>query len=343
MMHTLAVYACTGRGAELGERIVAALGGRLFLPDRFMPRRRATGFAALAPLVERTFSSYDAHIFIGATGIAVRTIAPHLKSKISDPAVVVLDHQGRFVISLLSGHLGGANVLAGKVAALTGGTSVITTATDVEGVPAIDVLAKEQGLAIGNPKRIKAVNAALVERRVVAVHDPEERLGLRGRPELDGVFVLESEIDFRRPEGAPRVVVDIYPPGDRSDLILHPRVLSVGVGCRRGVTQEQVSYAVRTVLEDHGLALGAVAGLASIDLKADEGGLLLAAGTLGLDILFYPAEVLKTVDVPNPSDRVEYHIGVRSVCEAAALQRARKQTLLVTKQIVGPVTVAVAG
>ncbi len=308
-----------------------------------MPRRGATGFRSLAQLVARTFHSCDAHIFIGATGIAVRTIAPHLKSKTSDPAVVVLDHQGRFVISLLSGHLGGANALAGRIADLVDGTPVITTATDVEGVPAIDVLAGEQGLVIGNPERIRDVNGALVEGRPVAVQDPEDRLGLSQRTDLDRCFVRGANAGSGESAIGPGVVVDVHVPGTRPELVLHPRVLSVGIGCRRGVTEEQVAHALQTVLKEHGLAAGAVAGLASVDLKADENGLLLAAGTLGLDIYFYSVEDLKDMDVPNPSRRVEQHIGVRSVCEAAALKRAGKQILLVPKQIVGPVTVAVAG
>lgn len=339
---TLAVYACTGRGAELGERIVAALGGRLHVPERFMPRSGATGFTSLARLVARTFDHCDAHIFIGATGIAVRTIAPHLKSKTSDPAVVVLDHHGRFVISLLSGHQGGANALAGRIADLVDGTAVITTATDVEGVPAIDMLAGESGLVIGNPERIRDVNGALVEGRPVAVQDPEDRLGLSQRADLDRCFVRGANADVGESPGVPGVVVDVHVPGVRPELVLHPRVLSVGIGCRRGVTEEQVTHALQTVLKEHGLASGAVAGLASIDLKADEQGLLLAAETLGLEIYFYSVEDLKDMDVPSPSKRVEHHIGVRSVCEAAALKRAGKQTLLVPKRIVGPVTVAVA-
>jgi cobalamin biosynthesis protein CbiG len=293
--------------------------------------------------VARTFHHCDAHIFIGATGIAVRTIAPHLKSKTADPAVVVLDHHGRFVISLLSGHLGGANALAGTIADLVDGTPVITTATDVEGVPAIDVLARECGLVIGNPKRIRDVNGALVEGRSVAVRDPEDRLGLSQRTDLDRFFVRDFNAGSGESTPGPGVVVDVHAAGARPELVLHPRVLSVGIGCRRGVTEEQVTHALQTVLKEHGLAFGAVAGLASVDLKADENGLLLAAGTLGLDIYFYSVEDLKDMDVPNPSRRVEQHIGVRSVCEAAALKRAGKQTLLVPKQIVGAVTVAVAG
>ena len=342
MMHGLAVYACTGRGAELGERIVAALGGRVYVPERFMPRRGAAGFSSLTSLVARTFHDYDAHVFIGAVGIAVRTIAPHLKDKTSDPAVVVLDQAGRFVISLLSGHLGGANVLAGKIADLVGGTPVITTATDVEGVPAIDVLAKEQGLVIGNPERIRDVNGAWVEGGLGAVHDPDDHLGLLQGRGLSRFFVRGSSSRSGEPESGPGVVVDVHVPGERSRLVLHPRVLSVGIGCRRGVTEEEVTHALQTVLKDHDLALEAVAGLASIDLKSNEQGLLLAAGNLGLTILFYSADSLKNIDVPNPSKRVEQHIGVRSVCEAAALKRAGSRKLLVTKQIVGSVTVAVA-
>jgi cobalamin biosynthesis protein CbiG len=281
--------------------------------------------------VARNFHRFQGHVFIAAAGIVVRCIGPHLRDKTSDPAVVVLDQHGRHVVSLLSGHLGGANDLARRVAALTGGEAVITTATDSLGVPAIDILARDAGLAIADPGRLAAVNAALVEGVRVTVHDPFCCLD-------------PDEAHFQRVD-APAdaaVIVDVRRHADMQALILHPPLLVAGVGCRRGVSREAVLGAVDAALESGDLARKSLCCLASIDLKADEAGLLAAARKLGVVISFYPGEALAGTEVPTPSSKVEQHVGVNSVCEASAMKRAGTRELLVPKLITGPVTAAVA-
>jgi len=176
-----AIYALTPGGARLGRALAHKLMGDLFLPGRLAKAHGAIAFDGLLERVAKDFFSYPRHVFITAAGIAVRAIAPHLKGKDQDPAVIVLDQEGEYVVSLVSGHLGGANELARKVAQLTGGSAVITTATDTAGVPAIDVLAKERNLSIANLKVVKSLNMAMLEGKPVQVFDPEDRLGLKHR------------------------------------------------------------------------------------------------------------------------------------------------------------------
>lgn len=326
----LAVHAMTAHGLDLARRVATVQPADIFVPER-LAAADARGFARIGDHVRENFDAYHAHVFVAATGIVVRAIAPMLNSKITDPAVVVCDQNGRHVISLLSGHLGGANDLARRLARHLDGEAVITTATDTAQTPAIDTLAQEQGMAIANPHRIKEVNACLAENRPVAVFDPDNRLRTRGNP----AFSLATEADTAQ-------VVVSWTAEERTALVLHPACLVAGIGCRRGVTAAEISAALEEVFAAHGLARASLAALASADLKADEAGLLEAAEALGLPLTFFDRTRLAQVDVPNPSATVREKIGVESVCEAAALTKARSTRLVVPKTIIGAVTVAVA-
>ena len=169
-----AIWAITPNGADLARSMAREMtGSRLFLSERVAGEADgAIGFKRLKDAINSQFPRYTSHVFIMATGIVVRTIGKHLIHKTKDPAVVVCDEAGQFAISLVSGHVGGANNLARKVARITGGQPVITTATDVNRVPAIDVIAVQAGLAIENPEAIKAVNMALLTGQPVALVSP---------------------------------------------------------------------------------------------------------------------------------------------------------------------------
>lgn len=340
-MAALAIYALTPAGVALGRSLAARLPGRLFLPVR-LAAEPDEAFERLGTHLARTWGAYRGFVMICAAGIAVRAVAPLIAGKDRDPAVVVLDQEGRYVVSLLSGHLGGANALARQVAELTGGTAVITTATDTAGLPAIDLLAREAQLAIGNLPAVRHVSAALLAGATVPVCDPEDRLGLSGRPELAQHF---RRVDTAAAlAGAPvAVLVDWREhDGPAGHLHLHPRVLALGLGCRRGTPAEEILAAIDDCFAAHGLARASIRGLASIEAKADEPGLLAAARKLDVPCTFYPADQLGAVDVPTPSERVRRHMGVPGVCEAAALTLARSTRLVVPKTISGRVTLAVA-
>lgn len=341
-----AVYAVTGQGAELGHRIARKLGGQLFVPERLATRFDASPMSGLMACVAQNFSRFQQHVFVTATGIAVRSIAPHLRSKQHDPAVVALDQRGQHCISLVSGHIGGANDLATKIASITGGQAVITTATDTERLPSLDSLALEHGTSIRNISAVKHVNGALLESRTVALSDPDNLLELRS-PRAAAqpwakLFRHVSQHEALNAQG-PAVIVTVQAlETPEQVLVLHPRTLVLGMGCRRGVPAADLLAHVHRVLDEHGLAEQSLLGMASITAKSDEEGLLECARTLRVPIHFYNQEQLSAVSVPNPSERVLERMGVPSVCEAAALILSQAPSLLVPKTKTSNSTLAVA-
>lgn len=338
----IALWVVTPNGRKLARQLrdkwpAATLwSSRNLPPDGDAVRGRT--FARLSVAVEENFHQYGGHIFIMATGIVVRTIAPLLRHKTVDPAVVVVDDQGRFAISLVAGHLGGANQLAARTARILGGVAVITTATDVNNKPSVDLLAVQKGLKIENPQAVKAVNMALLTGKKLLVHDPYDMLGR---------VLCEHAVEKPPPledwKGPGVYVDDKWTALPESVLMLRPPSLCVGIGCKRHVSKEALEELLRHVFEQHRLSLQSLGIIASIDLKADEAGLLAMARELQIPLLFFTKEELNQVPhVPNPSAMVAKYLGVQSVCEAAAILAARHGELIVPKHKTDHVTVAVA-
>lgn len=341
-----AIYALTEDGARLGRRLADALSGRLYAPARFAAAHGATGFATLGELVDKTFHSAQRHVFIAATGIVVRVIAPLLVSKATDPAVVALDQQGRFAISLVSGHLGGANELACEIAAFTGGQAVITTATDTGGLPAVDVLARRAGLFVENPNRIKGVNAALLEGKHARVVDVEGWLGVAG-PEWEAYLEVIQPEEARRAAADSALVWVDWRTGEETRggagaLVLRPPCLCLGLGCRRGAPASAIEECIRSFFEAKGLALASLWRCGSVKAKRDEAGLLEAVARLGKELVFFSPEELNTVRTPNPSAKAAEAVGASSVSEAAALLLAQTGELMVEKTVCAGMTLALA-
>jgi len=338
----IAIYALTPQGARLGRYIADRLGGDLFIPARLVVSHEAIPFDGLSEAVTENFSLFSQHIFIAAAGIAIRTIAPHLKSKDRDPAVVILDQKGRYAISLLSGHLGGANDLAREVARLTGGEAVITTATDTAGVPAIDVLAKEKNLSIANLEAVKSINMALLAGEPVQVFDPENRLGFRNQ-ENAGFDIGRIENEDQWISGQPGVWVTWRTKEpELRQLVLHPLCLIVGIGCNKGTDSKEILELIKETSRQEKIELKSLKCLTTIEAKKDEQGLLEAARELDVPLIFFGRSELEPIEVPHPSNMVKKYMGVSSVCEATALLKSRRGKLLVPKTKSRNVTLAVA-
>lgn len=344
-----AIYAFTAQGAELGQYLARELRGDLWLPERlFRDLEKPPDGPLIQPMqslsrtMTRLFHARSRHVFIAATGIAVRAIAPHLQGKQTDPAVAVVDQQGRHCISLVSGHLGGANALARELAALTGGQAVITTATDTAGLPAPDDLGARLGLCAANVPHLKEVNAQLLAGKRPQLYDPE---GLLNRawagpsPLVDFFSPLATPDDWNPEQPGTWVHWTAAPP---KAFGLHPPCLFAGLGCRRGTPCRELIELVRTVFQARHLAPESLAGLASIEAKADEPGLLRAAEQLRVPLTFFTADQLNGVPTPNPSAMVQQHMGVSSVCEAAAILNSGHGRLLVPKTNTRRATLAVA-
>lgn len=332
----MAVYVLARTGVELGRQLARELGADLFAPAR-MALEGAVGFENLGLQVSGEYENRSGHIFVAAAGIVVRTIAPLLRGKDSDPAVVVMDPKGDFAVSLIAGHLGGANDLARACASISGGQPVITTATDVAGLPSVDVMARNRNLVIGNIEAVRHVNAALLDGETVQVFDPGDFLKLSAYTCFKSVNELEWDSE------SVGVWVDWRTafPQDNS-LRLYPRVLHAGIGCRKGTDADEIVTLVREQFKGHGLALESLASIGSVDVKGGEAGLLEAARLLGVGISFFPGNVLDACKVPNPSAAAQKNIGVNSVSEAAAIQAAECGTLVMEKQKSAKATLAVA-
>ena len=276
----LVLTAFTRRGMELADRLAGCLDReghvcRLAAPVRLaaeLPRWEA--YESLGLWTGAQFGAAEGLIFVGACGIAVRAIAPYVKDKLTDPAVVSIDEAGRFAVPLLSGHVGGANALALRVAELAGGQAAISTATDVNGLFAVDVWAARRGMSIASRELAKEVSAALLEGRPVGFASdfghPCPR-GLEGKGSELGVWVTD-----RQGEG----------PFPRT-LRLVPKSLILGIGCRRGTQTGVIEDAVGEALA--GLDPAAVAAVATIDLKRDEAGLLAFCRRRGWPLRVYSA------------------------------------------------------
>jgi len=344
--YPMAVVAVTRNGVNLALQIQASLSGCVcYVPNRyrFALALGAVGFDRMGTVIPVLWHQFRALVFIMATGIVVRQIAPLLKHKTLDPAVVVLDERGKYVISLVSGHLGGANRLAETIAGITEGQAVITTASDIQNRPAIDLIAQQLGLEIENPEMLSAVAHSLLEEEPMWVYDPRHWLEPYLSGESDIVSLEEKEIATVYDKESVGIWVSEYlTPSGLKCLTLRPRNLVVGLGCNRGTPADEILDLLHVVFDREQLSVLSIRNLASIDMKSDERGILEAGRLLGRPVSFYPRREIEKVVVPNPSRVVLDHVGVESVCEAAALLSAQSSELIVAKQKTANVTLAVA-
>jgi cobalt-precorrin 5A hydrolase len=347
----IAVWVITPNGLKLADH----LRRRLTEADIYVsnpidrPRFRHLRFQRLSSELTEKFDQYRGHIFIMSTGIVVRLIAPLVEHKTQDPAVVVVDDGGHFAISLLSGHLGGANELARQTAEIIGAVPVITTATDVNQLPAIDLLAQAQNLRIENPAAIKTVNMAILKGEKIYLHDPQNLLQNRlPNTEPRNFENLNSAIGKNHQPSEninkPAVFIDdvrlALPP---TTLVLRPASLTAGIGCNRNTPATEIKSLLEAVFATAGLSLASLKCMASIDLKSDEDGIIELSREFDLPLVFFKrSELNQVINIENPSTVVEKHVGVKSVCEAAAILAARNGTLIVPKQKTKNVTLAIA-
>lgn len=322
----LACIYFTPGGKDLADSVVPRLEG--WQTERFQ------GFGKqkvdLHRWTEAMFAAADALLFVGATGIAVRAIAPYIRSKTTDPAVLVMDETGRYIVPLLSGHIGGANRLARQLAVLSGGQAVLTTATDVRGLWAVDEWAAENDLHIRNPARIKSVSAKLLRGQTIAFYTDATLTG--APPEQVSISGESKHAD---------VTLSAFVQANQSALQLVPACVAVGIGCRRGTGRHAIAEALQQALHRAGVLPEAVCGVYSIDRKKDEAGLLAFCGEHGWPFVTYSPAVLRAVaGSQSSSDFVRQTTGVDNVCERSALAGGGR--LLLPKLAGGGVTIALA-
>lgn len=295
-------------------------------------------------IVGDLFLQSDAIIFIGAMGICVRCIAPYVMDKHTDPAVICIDSTGKYIIPVLSGHIGGANELSIELAQVLGGSAIVTTQSDNTGLWTLDTLAEKFDWTVvaddltDNENAMNACIAAFVNKKPTAlllnVRDKGTDYLESTCPEHVQIFNKFSDIPLDRFE----LVITVGPFIYEADVMMvsyFPKVLHLGIGCRKDLKGDPVKmhqHIIGTMI-DNNLCPESIADISSIDLKKDEPMLaLLAYGIMDCPYKTYPAEVLDKLSVPNPSAKVKEVAQSSSVAEAAAIQSAGGGLLLLEKQ-----------
>ncbi|MFB7504239.1 precorrin-3B C(17)-methyltransferase [Streptomyces broussonetiae] len=286
----IGLISATAAGAVARDRLAAAW------PDLTRVYDGPVGDA-----VRAAFAECEQLVCFLATGATVRLLAPLLGDKTADPGVVCVDEGGRYAVSLLGGHGGGANELARQVGALLGAQPVVTTATDSVGLPGLDML----GLPYEGS--VAMVSRALLDGEPVAL-------------EAESVWPLPPLPTSPQGPYTIRLTDRAVEPGER-EVLLRPPSLVVGVGASKGAPVAEVLGVIEDALQEAGLSAKSVAELATVDAKSDEPGVVAAAERLGVPLVTYSAEDLAAVEVPNPSDAPLAAVGTPSVAEAAALVR----------------------
>jgi cobalt-precorrin 5A hydrolase len=346
-----AVISVTDNGARLAVRMAANLTCKI---DLYAKAGREGGtqaqtYVSLSELVAEIYPKYNGLIFIMATGIVVRLIAPHIRDKRYDPAVVVLDEAGRHAISLLAGHLGGANELTHIIAKAAGATPVITTATDIQQKPAPDVLAARIGLEVEPFDQLKHINAAIVAgQRVVFFIDcslPNYEHYVNQAAEQCIMLVTADDLVHTDRYDAAVVISDKEMYMVKPHVFLRPGTMAVGVGCRRGVSSAALYTAITDACKKIGRSVKSVDTIATTAAKEDEIGLLAMVEQMAVPFKTYSNEqLLHSIEKfgLGTSDFVEEQIGVGNVCEAAALLAAGTDRLLLGKTVYDKIAVAIA-
>lgn len=318
----VAFAAFTDRGTALARTLSQSLGGSVTRVGGQGPSLEAWTRAALE-------EGRQALVFVGAVGIAVRAVAPYLRSKALDPAVVAVDESGRFAVPVVSGHLGGANDLAREIAGLCGAVAVITTATDLRGAFAVDEWARRQGCAVPQPEKIKLVSGRLLAGETIRIFS---RWPVEGMPPAGVVSAPEDDCHVRVDVGR----------GDGQALCLVPPAAVLGIGCRRDIPREALEAAFEGLCRETGLWPQAVTAAATIDLKAAEPGLLAFCAAHGWPLTVYsPQRLMEAEGTFTASAFVERTTGADNVCERSAVLAARGP-LWTKKHAGGGVTMAVA-
>ena len=343
-----ALYAFTDKGLTRAREIAAGLG----LPT-VLHSTRPSNAEGIVHIPAQDFDSrlaanwaqFDAHIFIGATGIPFRKATPLLRGKSIDPAVLACPESGSHVIAITSGHFGGTNRLARRIARITGGQAVIGSPADVNGLPAFDEAAAQEHARILNPEAVRALNAALLDGTPIAFCGT--------RAVFERHFASTGQVVFfENPQKVTCGHVVLWDsentlPEGVLHLDVSSRAFVLGVGCRRGVKPQELRLVAERYLSEFGLNAENIAGIATCTVKEDEPAILGLGEAWQVPVAFHSAEELDAVPVSAPSEKVREKVGTASVCEAACLLSAGygsipQPTLYAPKSAFGDVTLALA-
>jgi cobalt-precorrin 5A hydrolase len=349
MVTKMAIVAITRHGIEIARRIKQ----KMEEAEIYVPAKHNDGGNDIVwfteqstELVGKVFKDYDALICIFSLGAVIRMLAPHLRDKKSDPAVLVIDDRANNVISALSGHLGGANALTRLVASFLDAKPVITTAADVNDTIAVDLVGREFGWAIDNFENVTRVSAFMVnEERIAIYQDAGQRNWWQGQLPRN-VTVVDRIEKIKSQEYKAALIISDRLLTDEAliskSVIYRPKSLVVGIGLHWDTSKETIESGISNVLKENGLSFQSIRNIASINRKAKVKGLEEFSKQCNIPAEIYEKDELASVDVPNPSSTVQKFEGTPSVSEAASLLSS-KGKLIVPKQKLPPnLTIAVS-
>ncbi|GAC90155.1 cobalamin biosynthesis protein CbiG [Anoxybacillus flavithermus NBRC 109594] len=351
-----AVVAITKHGVEIARKLHETLPNiHVYYTDKFAKGdEKQKGIYLFSGNVRshlgKWFVTYRGLILIISLGAVVRMIAPLLKDKKTDPAVVVIDDKAEHVISVLSGHLGGANELTRKVADLLGARPVITTASDVQQTIAVDLFGRSFGWEWENEENLTPVSAAVVNEQHVAVvqESGERNWWTYDTPIPSNIrqYASIAEALEAKPDAALVVTHRLLEKEEEAVLqngvLYRPKVIVIGIGCNRGTRAEEIEQVICDTLQQLRFSIKSVKALCTIDLKKDEEGLIAVANKYQWPLIFYTPEQLNAVPIDEPSETVFRYTGAYGVSEPAAKRYSGQQKLILTKKKSGNVTISVA-
>ena len=332
-MNKIAVIIASDQGAKLALTIRQELPGAELYST--VEREHCTPITSIQTFVSEQFSRFDALVFIGALGICVRAIAPCVRSKYTDPAVINIDSSGNHVISVLSGHIGGANRMTLRLAAILGANPVITTQSDNNDLWALDTLGQTYGWKANSTSPLNTVISTFVNTRPVAllldIKDEGTRFMERTAPKHVSLFYHFDDIDQQQFEALIAVTPYIYPTSIPT-LYYRPAILHLGVGCRRGCSPLGIQKHIFRTLENTGLSPLSLKSVSTIDLKKDEPLIHELIRDNNTELHIYTAEELQGIEVPNTSAKVLDVTSIPGVAEACALKTSGNTRLVLEKQ-----------
>lgn len=350
------MVAITKHGTAIARRLQTELSDvDVYYPEKFAHgdeagRSITTYSGSVVDHVPTLFSTYRGIVGIFSLGAMVRLVAPLLRDKKTDPAVVVIDDRAEHVISVLSGHLGGANALTHQLAQVLGSRPVITTASDVGQTVPVDLLGRAFGWEIENFENVTQVSAAVVnEERVHVIQEAGETDWWpypKPLPSYLSVFHSMAEARQRPFDAAlvitPRILTEEETKAFLTRGVLYrPKVVVLGIGCNRGTSAEEIDAVIAETLKNAGFSIRSVRNVATIDLKGDEPGLFEVCEKHHWSLVTYTAKQLNTVPIPSPSETVFKYVGAYGVCEPAARLSSGADGWAVEKVRSGNVTVSV--
>jgi len=350
----VAVIAITKHGIEIARKIKARMQEwDIHVPEKFNDGKDDINwYSEPSPLaIGKLFKSYDGLVCIFSLGAVIRMVAPHLKDKKTDPAVVVIDDKAQFVISTLSGHLGGANALARLIASVLNATPVITTAADVNETIAVDLLGKEFGWVIDDDRNVTKVSACMVNEEKIGIYQDagERNWWFNDRPLPANVQLFGSMDELANSDCRATLIITDKLLDQKYEQLLgkavvyRPKSLVVGVGLHWDTSKDEIVRGIQTTLQEARLSFKSVRNISTINREAVVKGLQEFSNEYKIPVEYFDKDQLSTIDVPNPSDTVKKFEGTPSVSEASAMLSAKNNKLLVQKCKFPPnFTVAVA-